>query len=62
MRAVDVIAVLEAAIARYGVPEHLRSDHQPEFIAYAIQDWLEKAAIKTISITLGSPWEPREAR
>lgn len=43
IRAVDVIAVLEAAIARYGVPEHLRSDNGPEFIAYAIVDWLAEA-------------------
>ena len=57
IRAVDVITVLEAAIARYGAPEHIRSDNGPEFIAYAIQDWMEKAAIKTIYITPGSPWE-----
>jgi hypothetical protein len=30
---VDAITVLEAAIARYGAPEHLRSDNGPEFIA-----------------------------
>jgi putative transposase len=40
IRAVDVITVVEAARARYGVPEHLRSDNGPEFIAYCIQDWL----------------------
>ena len=40
IRAVDVITVVEAAMARYGVPSHLRSDNGPEFIAYAIQDWL----------------------
>jgi putative transposase len=43
IRAVDVIMVLEAAIARYGAPEHLRSDNGPEFIAYAIVDcWPSK--------------------
>ena len=57
IRAVDVITVLEAAIARYGAPEYIRSDNGAEFIAYAIQDWMEKAAIKTIYITPGSPWE-----
>ena len=57
IRAVDVITVLEAAIARYGVPEHIRSDNGPEFIAYAIGDWLAEAKIKTLYIKPGSPWE-----
>jgi transposase InsO family protein len=57
IRAVDVITVVEAAMARYGVPEHLRSDNGPEFIAYAIQDWLKNKGVKTIYITPGSPWE-----
>jgi len=57
IRAVDVITVVEAAFERYGLPEHIRSDNGPEFIAYAIQDWLEQKEIKTIYITPGSPWE-----
>jgi transposase InsO family protein len=54
---VDVITVVEAAMVRHGVPEHLRSDNGPEFIAYAIQDWLAQKAVKTIYITPGAPWE-----
>jgi putative transposase len=57
IRAVDVITVVEAAMARYGSPRHLRSDNGPEFIAYAIQDWLKEKNVKTICITPGSPWE-----
>ena len=57
IRAVDVITVVEAAFARYGRPKHLRSDNGPEFIAYAIQDWLAASAVKTLYITPGSPWE-----
>lgn len=57
IRAVDVITVVEAAMARYGVPSHLRSDNGPEFIAYAIQDWLRDKNVRTIYITPGSPWE-----
>ena len=57
IRAVDVITVVEAAIARYGAPEHLRSDNGPEFIAYAVQDWLEQTGIKTMYIKPGAPWE-----
>ena len=57
IRAVDVITVVEAALERYGVPQHLRSDNGPEFIAYAIQDWLEAKEVKAIYIKPGSPWE-----
>ena len=57
IRAVDVITVVEAAIARYGSPEHLRSDNGPEFIATCMQDWLKAQEIKTLYITPGSPWE-----
>ena len=57
IRAVDVITVVEAAIERYGAPEHIRSDNGPEFIAYAIQDWLSDQGVETLYITPGSPWE-----
>jgi putative transposase len=55
--AVDVITVVEAAMERYGMPEHIRSDNGPEFIAYAIGDWLKGKEIKTLYIKPGSPWE-----
>jgi putative transposase len=57
IRAVDTITVIEAAIERYGAPEHLRSDNGPEFIAYTIQDWLKERQIKTLYIKPGNPWE-----
>ncbi len=57
IRAVDVIAAVEMTMARYGAPEHLRSDNGPEFIAYSIQDWLGEKKVKTIYIAPGSPWE-----
>jgi transposase InsO family protein len=57
IRAVDAITVIEAAIERYGAPQNLRSDNGPEFIAYAIQDWLQEREIKILYIKPGSPWE-----
>ena len=57
IRAVDVITVVEAAMVRYGKPAHIRSDNGPEFIAYAIGDWLKENKIETIYIRPGSPWE-----
>jgi putative transposase len=57
IRANDVIKVVTDAMKNYGQPEHLRSDNGPEFIAYAIKDWLEDLNVKTIYISPGSPWE-----
>jgi transposase InsO family protein len=53
----DVITVVEATMTHYGKPRYIRSDNGPEFIAYAIQDWLATAKIGVIYITPGSPWE-----
>ncbi|CEF48972.1 unnamed protein product [uncultured bacterium] len=58
IRAIDVITVVEAAIARYGMPEHLRSDNGPEFLSpTAFRTWLKAQEIKTLYIKPGSPWE-----
>lgn len=57
IKARDVITVVEAAFLRYGKPLHLRSDNGPEFIAYAIVDWLAASEVKTLYIKPGSPWE-----
>ena len=52
-----VIQALDWLFLTHGVPAHLRSDNGPEFIAYAIQDWLKKRQCQTLYITPGSPWE-----
>jgi len=36
---------------------HLRSDNGPEFLAYAVQDWLRAAKIETAYIQPGKPWQ-----
>jgi putative transposase len=56
IRAVDVITVVEAAIARYEAPDHLHSDNKSEFIASCMQDWLKTQKIKTLYIKSGSRW------
>lgn len=40
-----------------GTPDHIRSDNGSEFIAKAVQGWLEQTGCATIYITPGSPWE-----
>jgi transposase InsO family protein len=57
IRAVDVIEVVQAAMGEHGKPGHIRSDNGPEFIAYAIGDWLKEAEVGTMYIAPGSPWE-----
>jgi transposase InsO family protein len=36
----DVIDTLAEAMVEHGVPEHIRSDNGPEFIAKRVQKWL----------------------
>ena len=54
---VQVINLLEWLFLVRAVPEHIRSDNGPEFIAKAIQEWLAEKQCQTIYIKPGSPWE-----
>jgi len=53
----EVIDALEELSLARGLPEHIRSDNGPEFVAKALKAWLEKAQVKTLYIEPGSPWE-----
>jgi putative transposase len=53
----QVVDVLGYLFAVRGVPEHLRSDNGPEFVARAVTRWLYRAGVKTLFIAKGSPWE-----
>ena len=58
MESADVIRILDAAVAARGsAPEFIRSDNGPEFIALAVQEWVERRGFKTLYIAPGSPWE-----
>lgn len=52
-----VIDLLADLFIMRGVPEHVRSDNGPEFIAQAVRDWIAAVGAKTAYITPGSPWE-----
>lgn len=54
---IDVINDISALIQTRGVPEHIRSDNGPEFIAIALKDWVKSRRIGTLYINPGSPWE-----
>jgi transposase InsO family protein len=57
MPAAKVVDTLNWLFLLHGVPEHIRSDNGPEFIAIAVCDWLANAGCNTIFIKPGSPWE-----
>lgn len=40
-----------------GVPDHLRSDNGPEFIAKSVREWIAAVGAKTAYTEPGSPWE-----
>jgi transposase InsO family protein len=39
------------------MPDHIRSDNGPEFVAKAVRDWIAAVGARTASIEPGSPWE-----
>lgn len=53
----DVLDVVAELFVVRGVPEHLRSDNGPEFIAGALRRWLEWTDARTLYIAPGAPWE-----
>ncbi len=53
----DVIEQLFYLFIFRGVPEHIRSDNGPEFIAKAVRRWLNDLGVNTLFIEPGSPWE-----
>ena len=57
IEAVDVVKALTRLIAVRGVPENIRSDNGPEFIAEAVREYLKKIGAQTLFIAPGSPWE-----
>ena len=40
-----------------GIPEHIRSDNGPEFVAQKLRQWLGNLGTGTLYIEPGSPWE-----
>lgn len=53
----DVIDTLAELFAMRGVPQAIRSDNGPEFVARAIQRWLGQVGVETRYVAPGSPWQ-----
>lgn len=57
IRSEDVIDTLAELFAMRGVPNCIRSDNGPEFVAKSLKRWLEQLQVTTLFIAPGSPWE-----
>jgi putative transposase len=53
----QVIEAVADAMLENGIPEHIRSDNGPEFVAKDLRQWLAVTGTKTLYIEPGSPWE-----
>ena len=53
----DVLYTLSELFLEQGIPEHIRSDNGPEFVARAVREWLADLGVTTLFIEPGSPWE-----
>ena len=53
----DVIDELVSLSGSRGLPQHIRSDNGPEFIATEIREWLRRLGVETLYVEPGSPWE-----
>lgn len=53
-RAIDTLADV---LLQRGIPEHIRSDNGPEFIARELQTWLAKVGTRPLYIERGMPSE-----
>ena len=53
----SLIDVLADAMIEHGIPEYIRSDNGPEFVAQQLRKWLARTGAATLYIEPGSPWE-----
>lgn len=57
IRASKLKGILAHLFAVRGIPEAIRSDNGPEFVAFELTEWLEEQGARTIHIQPGKPWQ-----
>ena len=57
MGSLEVIETLSEVMLWRGIPEHIRSDNGPEFVARKLRPWLGNLGTGRLYIEPGSPWE-----
>jgi transposase InsO family protein len=53
----QVMHVLADLFLTHGMPDNIRSDNGPEFVAVALKKWFANLQVQTQYIAPGSPWE-----
>jgi len=57
IKSTNLIDVLADAMIEHGIPEYIRSDNGPEFVAAELREWLASTGSATLYIEPGSSWE-----
>jgi putative transposase len=57
LNSINVIDALTDLFIPRGIPTYIRSENGPEFVAEAVQRWINVVGAKTAYIEPGSPWE-----
>ena len=57
IRSQDVILILADLFIEHGIPQHIRSDNGPEFVAKKLLKWFKTLKVQPLFIAPGSPWE-----
>ncbi len=52
-----VVDILKWLVSLHGMPDHIRSDNGPEFVARRVKRWICDRGSQTIYIEPGHPWE-----
>lgn len=52
-----MLYTLSELFLEHGIPEHIRSDNGPEFVATAVRSWLTELGVTTLFIGPAPPWE-----
>jgi putative transposase len=62
LKAIDVIDVLSDLFILRGLPQHIRPDNGPEFVAKAVRNWIAAVGAKTAYIAPGTPGRMASSR
>ena len=57
IRSERVMEVLSRLLSERGIPQYLRSDNGPEFVAHKLRDWTASQGLRQMLTEPGKPWQ-----